>query len=99
TLPPDQIVITDAGSNDGTIQILESWKQRSKIKITILVEKGCNIAQGRNKAIEAADHDLIVSTDFGCRYDSRWLESVVSPFADPEVKVVGGGYGVLEEDI
>jgi glycosyltransferase involved in cell wall biosynthesis len=103
TLKPSEIVITDAGSTDATWQILEEWKQQSSIPIVLLQEKGCNVARGRNLAIEAASHDLIVSTDFGCRFHPGWLESITEPFLPHQntssVAVVGGAFAVLEEDI
>ena len=54
----------------------------------MFVLPGCNIAEGRNEAIKRAENELIVSTDFGCRYHKKWLESLVTPFDNPEVKVV-----------
>ena len=36
TCPPNEIVITDAGSTDGTWKILNDWKDRSDIPIKIL---------------------------------------------------------------
>ena len=110
SLPPDQIVITDAGSNDGTYEKLIQWKAASLIPILILREKGCNVARGRNLAIEAAQYDLIVSTDFGCRFHPKWLESIISEFRKSESSlnskkngsetlVAGGTYTVTENSI
>ena len=98
-LVPDEIVIVDAGSKDGTIEILKKWQAQSKIKINVIVQNGCNVAQGRNLAIENASHELIVSTDFGCRYHENWLFSIVSLFDDPDIEVVGGNYSSREEDM
>lgn len=99
TVQPAEIVITDAGSTDGTYEALLDWSKKSSIKIVVLHEAKCNVARGRNLAIAAAGHNLIVSTDFGCRFHPKWLEILTTPFADPTVKVVGGGYSVLEEEI
>ena len=88
---PDQIVITDAGSTDGTFERLKQWATNSLIEIIILQKTGCNVAEGRNLAIRNARYDLIVSTDFGCRFHSQWLQSMIAPFDDETVKVVGGG--------
>ncbi|HEX8546942.1 MAG TPA: glycosyltransferase [Cytophagaceae bacterium] len=99
TLLPNEIVITDAGSTDGTIEKLLHWKETSELSIRIFVLPKCNVAQGRNHSIDKAYNDLIVSTDFGCRYDKNWLSSIITPFADPKVEVVGGAHTVLEEKI
>lgn len=99
TLKPDEIIITDAGSKDGTYERLLRWKQESNMHIVVLQMPKCNIAQGRNLAIRTAKNELIASTDFGCRYHPKWLESLMTPFAKPDVKVTGGNFFVVEEDI
>lgn len=99
SLQPSEIIITDAGSNDGTYEALTDWSKRSPVPIKILVMKGCNVAQGRNLAIQHAAYDLIVSTDFGCRFHPDWLKSIVTPFNDNTVKAVGGNYTVNEPEL
>jgi glycosyltransferase involved in cell wall biosynthesis len=99
TIKPDEIIITDAGSNDGTYQKLLEWSEHSRLAIRILLKPKCNVAQGRNLAIRDAKNNIIVSTDFGCRFHPRWLESIVAPFEDGSVKVVGGAYTVDEENL
>ena len=98
-LKPDQIVITDAGSTDGTFEALQRWARSSEIKIHVLQKKKCNVAEGRNLAIRYADHHLIVSTDFGCRFHTGWLKSMLKPFNDESIKVVGGAFSVEESGI
>ena len=99
TVYPDEVIIVDAGSKDDTWDILQKWANASSITIRLFSEPGCNVAQGRNFAIQNSSNPLIVSTDFGCRYHKGWLESITKPFEDEEVKVVGGNYTVLEKDI
>jgi glycosyltransferase involved in cell wall biosynthesis len=98
-LKPSEIIITDAGSNDGTFERLKKWSQNSSIKIIIIQKNRANVAEGRNLAIAQAENELIVSTDFGCRFDKQWLESLILPFQNSNVKVTGGNYSVKEEDI
>ena len=99
TLQPSEIIITDAGSNDGTYELLLKWKEESAVPIVVLQKPRCNVAEGRNLAIKAAKYDLIVSTDFGCRFEKDWLKTLVAPFNDKSVKVTGGAFGVIESDI
>ena len=96
---PDEIVIADAGSTDGTLERLRQWKSESTIQIVVFVLQGCNIAEGRNEAIRRAKHELIVSTDFGCRYNPNWLKSIIEPFEDEEVKVVGGAFEIIHSEV
>jgi glycosyltransferase involved in cell wall biosynthesis len=99
TLQPNEIIITDAGSTDGTYEALLEWSQHSKIPIIILQQKGCNVAEGRNLAIKKASHNIIASTDFGCRFHPDWLKSLMAPFENNNVRATGGAYTVVEEDI
>jgi len=99
TLKPDEIIIADAGSRDGTLERLEKWQKESSMHIVVFVMQGCNIAEGRNEAIRRSRNELIVSTDFGCRYKSGWLESLVKPFGNPDVQVVGGAFGIMKDEV
>lgn len=99
TVKPSEILIADAGSTDGTLERLNKWKLESDIRIRVFVLQGCNIAEGRNEAIRRAENELIVSTDFGCRYHEKWLESITTPFEDAEIKVVGGAFTIIQNEI
>ncbi len=100
TLQPDEIIITDAGSTDGTFERLQEWSRNSKVPVVVLQKHRCNVAQGRNIAIKASKHNLIASTDFGCRFLPAWLESIISPFgADPKLEVVGGAFTIIRDEV
>jgi glycosyltransferase involved in cell wall biosynthesis len=99
TLRPDEVIIIDAGSTDGTMERLARWSKESSISIRAEVMPKCNIAQGRNYAISIARNELIASTDFGCRYKPEWLESIITPFDNPEWQVVTGNFTVRESEI
>ncbi|MDD7792755.1 glycosyltransferase [Clostridium sp. 'White wine YQ'] len=88
---PREIIIVDAGSKDGTLEKLESYSKKYNF-VKILVEKGCNIAQGRNIAINACKCDIIAVTDAGCDIDKIWLEKIAEPFQSKEIDVVSGWY-------
>lgn len=98
TVKPTEIIITDAGSFDGTYEKLLKWKEESSIPIVILLKERCNVAEGRNMAIRAAKYDIIASTDFGCRFNKGWLESITNPLKNPETMVVGGSFSVIESE-
>ncbi len=84
TRQPDEVVIVDAGSSDGTLVQLRAWESSHRLPLRVLVEPGCNISRGRNVAISAAQGPLIASTDAGVRLGSDWLEELVAPFGKSE---------------
>ncbi|NIV31387.1 MAG: glycosyltransferase, partial [Anaerolineae bacterium] len=80
TRRPDEVVIADGGSTDGTLSILESWASSSSLPLRVLETPGANISEGRNAAISAATGDLIATTDAGVRLEDDWLEKLLAPF-------------------
>jgi glycosyltransferase involved in cell wall biosynthesis len=96
TRPPNELVITDGGSTDGTLDILEDWASSNRLPLRILKKPGANISAGRNAAIAAATGDVIASTDAGVRLEGDWLEKLVEPFEDEQtgrfVSVVSGWF-------
>lgn len=96
---PEVCIIVDAGSTDNTVEILKNWAKDVPFKVIIEVVPRASVATGRNRAIELSTTDLIVSTDFGCRYHADFLKSLISPFYNSNIQVVGGGYSVIEQDI
>ena len=99
---PDEVVIVDAGSNDGTWDLLRAEEARTDRPwvMRALQDFRCNIARGRNLAIEAADGEIMVSTDIGCDWDRLWLEELVRPLEnDSADHVVNGSWAVSREDL
>ncbi|MFQ6014573.1 MAG: glycosyltransferase [Anaerolineae bacterium] len=80
TRPPDEIVIVDGGSSDGTVPFITSYSREKGLPLRIIVQPGCNISQGRNLAIASARGEIIASTDAGVRLSPNWLEDLVAPF-------------------
>ncbi len=81
TRPADEVIIVDGGSQDNTVAILHAYRDR--LPLRVLVEPGCNISQGRNRAIAAARHDIIASTDAGVWLEPGWLAALLAPFSQP----------------
>jgi glycosyltransferase involved in cell wall biosynthesis len=91
--PPDEVVIVDGGSNDGTVDTLKEWAKTGRLTLQVLERPGSNISQGRNLAIAAATGDVVASTDAGVILEQGWLEALVAPFAvGPSVGVVSGWF-------
>lgn len=71
TKKPDEIVICDGGSSDGTVQIIKKIQKKNS-SITLFTSKG-NVAHGRNVAIKHARGELIACIDAGCVARRDWL--------------------------
>lgn len=81
TLTPDEIIIVDGASSDGTLEILRGYEAAGHIR---LISQPCNIAQGRNLGVAAARNELIAATDAGCKADPDWLACIARSFASAD---------------
>jgi glycosyltransferase involved in cell wall biosynthesis len=91
TRVPDEVVVVDGGSTDGTLETL-----RRADGITLIEEPGATIARGRNVAIAAATHDVIAVSDADCVLEPDWLERLLVPIEDG-ADVAMGGYRPIAE--
>jgi glycosyltransferase involved in cell wall biosynthesis len=89
TRVPDEVIICDGGSTDGTLRLL---KAESRFPLRVVQQPGANISQGRNVAIEAAASEVIAVTDAGVHLSPRWLAKIAAPFEDEAVQVVAGTF-------
>ena len=94
TRRPDEVVIVDGGSTDGTLEKLREAAGGTLLPLRILGRPGCNIAQGRNAAIEAAHGPIIASTDAGVRLEKDWLANLTAPFSQGDPPAVVSGFFV-----
>jgi glycosyltransferase involved in cell wall biosynthesis len=76
TRTPDEVIVVDGGSTDGTPDLL---RRAGADLVTVIEEPGANISRGRNVAIAAATHDVIAVSDADCVLDPNWLERILEP--------------------
>ena len=93
---PDEVVIVDGGSRDGTLDVLADWAGSSRLPLVVREAPGANISAGRNIAISAASGEVMATTDAGVRLEPDWLEALVAPFeterSGPETATVAGWF-------
>jgi glycosyltransferase involved in cell wall biosynthesis len=90
TRPPDEMILVDGGSSDGT---LETLRELAKELPWLRVESkpSANISAGRNAAIGLASGEIIAVTDAGTHLEPDWLELLVQPLiVDPQTSVSAG---------
>jgi glycosyltransferase involved in cell wall biosynthesis len=87
TRPPDEIVIADGGSKDGTREFLNHLALNQPV-LTVIDGPG-GIAGNRNAAIRVATGDVIACTDAGCLPEPGWLAALTRPFASGADWVAG----------
>ena len=93
TRPPDEVVIVDGGSSDGTPAVILSYADRLPLKLQ--EARGANISRGRNLAVKRSSGDVIASTDAGVRLPPDWLERLTAPFTNlPPEDLRAGNYAV-----
>ncbi|MCX6018435.1 MAG: glycosyltransferase [Chloroflexi bacterium] len=87
TRMPDEVVICDGGSRDGTLALLQAER---RFPLRIIEAPGANISRGRNLAIAAAMHDLITCSDAGVCLHPEWLARIVQPLEAGAHSLVAG---------
>jgi cellulose synthase/poly-beta-1,6-N-acetylglucosamine synthase-like glycosyltransferase len=92
TRPPDEVVIVDGGSLDGTAARARA-ATRDDVTVRVIEAGPATPGRGRNVGIAAARHEWIALTDAGIRLDPRWLERLLeAALRNPSAGVVYGNY-------
>ena len=92
TRPPDEVIMVDGGSTDGTLGVVRALVGEDPT--VQIVEAGiATPGRGRNVGRSVARHPWMAFTDAGTLLDPHWLERLVDAAEqDPAAEVVFGSY-------
>lgn len=91
-----QILVNDDGSDDGTAQAVEGYKNKG-IELHAQSRRQGKLAAIK-MAVQAARGDILVFSDTNNHYPEDNIRHLVAPFADPEVGAVSGSRRVIGSD-
>lgn len=91
TFKPQEIVITDGGSTDGTIQIVEEFIA-SGAPVKLIRETKSMPGRARNVAVTAAACEWLAFTDGGITLAPEWLEALTTRLRETSADVIYGTY-------
>lgn len=90
TVKPDEVIVVDNNSTDGTIKIARSFPF-----VTVVTEKKQGVVHARNKGFNAAKGNIIGRIDADTVLERDWVEKVLRFYTNPRNQqhaLTGGGY-------
>lgn len=78
-----QVIVVDAGSSDGTVEIA------ANAGATVLIQARNTIASQRNHGAAHTNAELLAFLDADCTIEPGWAENAISHFDDPEIVSAG----------
>lgn len=71
-----EVIVVDDGSTDGTFEVLQRWRQKSRFDVTVLQKSNGGQASARNLGLEYARGEWLTFTDPDDWLDSDYLKNI-----------------------
>jgi glycosyltransferase involved in cell wall biosynthesis len=88
SLPPDELIVIDDGSEDGSVRVARSFGER----VRVVSSPHAGVGAARNAGLMAAHHELVAWLDADDVWEQGKLADQVPLFANPHV---GLSYGQM----
>jgi glycosyltransferase involved in cell wall biosynthesis len=84
-----EVIAVDDGSTDGSRAMLEAWRHRSRLRVTVLHQANAGQGSARNTGLRHASGEWVTFTDPDDMLDRRFLEAADAfARAHPDVEVM-----------
>jgi len=95
TRPPDEVVVADDGSSDGTLDTVREIAD-PRVRIVALPHRGIeSLAQTYDRGVDACSGDIVAFLEGDDRWPRDKLERQLACFADADVVLAHGWYSVI----
>lgn len=84
TRKPDEVVVVDGNSSDGTLNIVKQYP------VKLLSEPGLGFGYARNVGVKNSSGEIIFFIDSDCYAEPQWIEKMLPHFQDSEIAGVTG---------
>jgi GT2 family glycosyltransferase len=85
-----EVIVSDNGSTDGSVEILESLKKKGRVHKIVLNGKNLGFGGGNNQGIEVAEGEFLILLNNDTEPLKGWLEALVRVARqNPEAGIIG----------
>lgn len=71
-----EVVCINDGSTDNTLEVLNNWKEKSELDITVIDQKNSGVSSARNAGIAAAKGNYLLFLDADDIYNKYFIEKM-----------------------
>ena len=93
TAPPDEVIVVDDGSPDGTAAVA------GQCGALVLRQEHRGPAAARNLGVANCSGSVVLFTDADCEPAADWVAEMMSPFSDQDVVGVKGAYRTRQRQV